>query len=89
MTRTMLAAAMALTLMSGAAVAQSSSSSSTTESTTATPVVRGDMTTTTHNATDAGGMLTEKDKTVSKSSDISPSGDTTISRNKSETTTVR
>jgi predicted outer membrane protein len=88
MIRTVLAAAMALTLMSGAGFAQFADSSTTTESRTMAPAAGGDVTTTTHSATNRGGVLTEKNKTVSGATDVSPSGEITISRKKTETTTV-
>jgi hypothetical protein len=89
MIRAAFAVAITLALMSGTGFAQSSYSSSTTESTTASPAMHSDVTTTTHSATDHDGLLTEKHKTVSSGTSVSPSGDTTISKQKTETTTVR
>jgi hypothetical protein len=89
MIRAVLAVMVTLTLMSGSGFAQSTYSNSTTESTTASPAVHSDVTTTTHSATDQNGTLTEKHKTVSSGMSVSPSGDTTISKQKTETTTVR
>ena len=94
MKRTALAVAVTLTLMSGtlmsgATFAQSSYSGSKTELTTVAPAIHSDVTRTTHSATDQDGLLTEKHKTVSSGTTVSSSGETSSSKQKTETTTVR
>jgi hypothetical protein len=91
MLKTMLAATTALALMSGVSFAQSSYSSSTTDTTTSMPAPTSnvDVSTTTRHSVDADGMTTEKDKTVTTGASMSPLGDVTTSKKKTETTTIR
>ncbi len=101
MLKTLLAATAALTLVSGVSFAQSYSDS-TTKTTTgvATPLGDVGVSKTTRTTGDSNGMrvekeksvhrdgmMAEKDKTVSKHTDVSPDGD--VSHSKTESTTIR
>ena len=101
MLKTLLAATTALTLISGVSFAQTYSDT-TTKTTTgvATPLGDVGVSKTTRTTGDSTGMvvekektvhhdamLGEKDKTVSKRTDVSPNGD--VTRSKTESTTVR
>jgi hypothetical protein len=90
MFKTLLAAAAAITLLSGSGFAQSSMSTSTTESTTmAPPATRDvDIQSTTRRTSDSSGVTIEKDKSVTSSGPaIVPDVSTTHS--KTEMTTIR
>lgn len=103
MLKTLLAATASLALLSGAGFAQTSYSDSTTKTTTgvATPLGDVDVTKTIHRSSNDDGMVTEKDKTITRNdpmigerektvtrqTDVSPAGD--VTEHKSETTTVR
>jgi hypothetical protein len=90
MIRSWLVATTALAMMTGVAVAQTSSSSTTsTHSTTAVPapVVGQSSSTSTQRTTD-DGVVTDKTKTYTKGTTVSPSGDTDTTRKTTNTTTV-
>lgn len=92
MTRTMLAAATALVLMTGIAAAQTTETTTTTESTAVpvVPVVPPTVIQTTRQHTvDQLGNVTDHSKTITQDSAMSPLGDTTTTRRTTETTTVR
>ena len=87
MLKTVLAAAAALTLMSGAGFAQSSFSSSTTESTQVAPPKHDvDVTTSVRRSSDANGVMIEKETSGTEVT-RPPVSDTT--RTETNTTTVR
>jgi uncharacterized lipoprotein YajG len=96
MTRTMIAAAAALTLMTGFAVAQTTeTTTTTTESTSAmpvvpvVPVVPPSVTENSKQRTvDAFGNVTEHSRSVSQGTSMSPFGDTTVTRRTTETTST-
>jgi hypothetical protein len=89
MLKTLLAATTALTLTAGVSFAQTTYSDSTTRTTTgvATPLGDVDVTKTTRSSTDHDGVISEKDKTVTKDTDISSNGD--VTKKRTETTTIR
>ncbi len=86
MMKTLMAAASALGLMSGAGFAQSSYSSSTTQSTTTMPSPpKVDSTETVRRTEGRNGVMIEKDKTV----DVTQPADMSTTKSTTETTTVR
>jgi hypothetical protein len=93
MTRTMLAAAADLPVMTGIAVAQTTeTTTTTTESTSAVPVVPVVPPTVVENSkqrtVDAFGNVTEHSRSVSQGTAISPFGDTTVTRRTTETSST-
>lgn len=88
MLRTLLAAATALTLMSGAGFAQSTYSSSTTESTQVAPATHDvDETTTTRRSEDRNGVMIEKETSGTEVS--RPPVAATTTQSTTESTTIR
>lgn len=91
MTKTWLAAAAALTLMTGGAFAQTSTSTTTsTESTTAAPVpMPGVVSASSSQQTvDSNGVETDKTQTYSNGTTVTPSGDVSTTRRTTESTTT-
>jgi hypothetical protein len=92
MTKTWLAAAAALAMMTGGALAQSmtTSSSTSTESTVAAPVpVPGVVSASSSQQTvDSNGVETDKTQTYSNGTTINPSGDVSTTRRTTDTTTT-
>jgi hypothetical protein len=88
MLKTLLAATMALVLMSGAGFAQSSYSSSSTETTTqvAPPTHDVDVTETTRRTSDRNGVMIEHDE---RGTEDSAPADVSTTRSETESTTVR
>jgi hypothetical protein len=97
MTRTLLAATAALTLMTGVATAQTTTETTTTESTAPVVVpvpppvvVPPPMTQTTSERTvDANGVVTDHTRTTTSGTSVSPYGDLTTTKKTVETTTSR
>jgi hypothetical protein len=92
MTRHILVATAALTLMAGAAFAQSTTSTTTIQSTvpTVVPMLPAPSTESTSDRTvDSNGVVTEHSKSTTSGTEVSPYGETTTTRRTTETTTVR
>lgn len=92
MTKTWLAAAAALAMMTGGAFAQTTTSSTTsTQSTTATPApVVGAVSGSSRQQTiDSSGVQTDKTQTYSNGTTVTPSGDLATTRKTTESTTTR
>lgn len=93
MIKSLVAATLALTMVTTAAMSQTSSSSSATTTQTTIPApVPAETTTTgtaTQRTTNMNGVVTDQTKAMGSSTTISPSGDTTATKKSTETTTVR
>jgi hypothetical protein len=91
MIKSLLAATMAVTLMTGGAYAQSSSSTTTTTQSTTTPIVAAPLVsveTSSQKITSVNGVVTDVTGQSSSGTMVSPLGDTTATRKTTETTTI-
>ncbi len=85
-----LVAAAAFGIMTGAACAQTTSTTSTQTTTSMpSPVVGSSIDSSSQRTVDSNGVVTDKTKTYSAGTTITPSGDLATTKKTSETTTVR